>query len=1241
MEDLDADDTNQPLSDLLSELQILVSVSGGAASSSDPPPLSDSILSGLYSHLSASTGPSSLVSRLPSIDLSLSSLLRHLSSSIDSTSVKPSLHASFAYLSLLLSPSSPLVSLFSPLHFLSILRSLRRYLKNQAISSPDSTKQKPKTKAHSKFEQNRQPGDTSNLIVKVLGLISDLLTRIQLESYNDTRKSLIDTISEIMGSSHYHALSNSCFFILRIIVSESGHGDRGEATVEILRLLAPLMLLSIKSPVRVGVIGFIGREIVPLGNEDEGVKKALVFLPRFLANKAPEKVEPRACAVETILEITNVFNGEELLEFVDYVVKLAKGKPKLRLLAVDLILGLLNISKESDSGSSWRVVCLKALVERCSDTIAGIRARAIGNIAQVFGEMSDRREEIGMEGFSDMVRRRCSDEKAAVRKAALVLITKAMGLIGTVDASLLGVLGSACSDPLVSIRKAALLAISEVFRRFVDGNVTHEWLQAVPPLIVDNETSIRDECENLFLELVLNRICQFADLRPSGSPTSSDPLFSEPLLHFLKGVSDREVAPFIKKICTSLGKKKKLKPFVATSLQNIITASSSMHHAPEGAWWLLAEVSLYTPQAVDWRFLSHHWKLLGDAGRKEKLCRNDGEIETVLWARDRVSLLNTISNVSMELPSEPAGELAESLLSRIEQFNMHLSEVDAHVKSLMTIFKREAKTPEEGNMLVNKSSECLVSKATKALKLYLSKVSETKKESDFATPQSTRRTKGKSKSQSVSSPHIMQQAVTAVFTVGSVVVVCPTVNLHESSNDSLGLIPLLHTIITSESDNEPRLGVLSATTVSFKVVAPSLYVQSWATMAKICIADDKIAKRYIPLFVQELERSDLAALRNNIMVAMADFCVRYTALVDGYIPRIAKSLHDPCEVVRRQTFILLSRLLQRDYVKWRGVLFLRFLLSLVDDSEKITQLADFLFSTILKAKAPLLAYNSFIEVIYVLNGYQAQSSCDPANEPFPIEGMDERSKSKRMHIYIALLKQMAPEHLLATSAKLCAEILAAACDGLLNINNATGRAVLQDALQILACKEVRIQANTTSDTAEMDEEPVTDSAAATSAAGLALKGRIITQVAKKNLIQMAIPIFIELKHLLESQNSPLTGCLMDCLRSLLKDYKNEIDEILVADKQLQKELLYDMNKYEEAAKAVAKGNKGMNAVEERCKSVLRDVNQYKATPPLSAMSLPKVKGHVTGQSGGLGCSRPASVLDSVRRKQPFESDDEN
>lgn len=91
-------------------------------------------------------------------------------------------------------------------------------------------------------------------------------------------------------------------------------------------------------------------------------------------------------------------------------------------------------------------------------------------------------------------------------------------------------------------------------------------------------------------------------------------------------------------------------------------------------------------------------------------------------------------------------------------------------------------------------------------------------------------------------------------------------------------------------------------------------------------------------------------------------------------------------------------------MKWRGVLFLRFLVTLVDESEKIRRLADFLFGNILKghnaslaiicillevniyihhqtdficnvfaAKAPLLAYNSFVEAIFVLNDCNAHT----------------------------------------------------------------------------------------------------------------------------------------------------------------------------------------------------------------------------------------------------------------------------
>lgn len=191
------------------------------------------------------------------------------------------------------------------------------------------------------------------------------------------------------------------------------------------------------------------------------------------------------------------------------------------------------------------------------------------------------------------------------------------------------------------------------------------------------------------------------------------------------------------------------------------------------------------------------------------------------------------------------------------------------------------------------------------------------------------------------------------------------------------------------------------------------------------------------------------------------------------------------------------------------------------------------------------------------------------------------------------------------------------------------------------------------------------------------KGRAITQAVRKGLIQNTVPIFIELKRLLENKNSPLIGSLMECLRVLLKDYKNEIDEILVADKQLQKELSYDMQKYETvkaksaAAEAVAtrqrsdtyqspcdpkiarsgpskhehlhSNSKVASAMASavaatRARTVLRQVNQGASTPPLSAMNVPKLKSRTDAVTRG---EKSSDLLESLRRRQSFDSDEEN
>lgn len=105
----------------------------------------------------------------------------------------------------------------------------------------------------------------------------------------------------------------------------------------------------------------------------------------------------------------------------------------------------------------------------------------------------------------------------------------------------------------------------------------------------------------------------------------------------------------------------------------------------------------------------------------------------------------------------------------------------------------------------------------------------------------------------------------------------------------------------------------------------------------------------------------------------------------------------------------------QDYVRWRGSLFHRFLVALVDESSEIKGLADFLLNDALMIKvgypvldgvkanfcmgdvsapvtymqAPLLAYNYFVECLFALN------DCKPAH--FVAPGIGELAQSLPEH----------------------------------------------------------------------------------------------------------------------------------------------------------------------------------------------------------------------------------------------------
>ncbi|MCD7464224.1 hypothetical protein HAX54_052315 [Datura stramonium] len=252
--------------------------------------------------------------------------------------------------------------------------------------------------------------------------------------------------------------------------------------------------------------------------------------------------------------------------------------------------------------SSWGLSCLEVLIQQ-DDKSKSVLKKFMGFDA-VGNEVSDNPGSV----MNNILKKRCMDEKAAVREAALLVISKLTSLSDSApDEDFLKTLGMACSDPLA-------------FRIFTEGSVVKEWLHSIPRLITDNESSIQEECENLFLELVLDRISR------AGS-------------------------------------------------------SNSLNHASESnsngkAAALEMKMELLYPQGV-----------------LDKWTAPPGEVVSTLRG---VTFLSSSRLGTLIIIGSSLTNLAHNLLQRLEEFNMHSTEVNAHVKALRTLCKR-ALNPQGAN----------------------------------------------------------------------------------------------------------------------------------------------------------------------------------------------------------------------------------------------------------------------------------------------------------------------------------------------------------------------------------------------------------------------------------------------------------------------------------------------------------------------------------------------------------------
>ncbi|WAR03163.1 CNDD3-like protein [Mya arenaria] len=586
---------------------------------------------------------------------------------------------------------------------------------------------------------------------------------------------------------------------------------------------------------------------------------------------------------------------------------------------------------------------------------------------------------------------------------------------------------------------------------------------------------------------------------------------------------------YLQKACHHWSRQGKIKPGLISALESHINTDND-----SAAWMLLAQIAPAAPK-IKPAFLLDYW-----------YSHSAGNCPVEVMER----VLTVMKSVAKHLPTE--SRLIEDLKSRLLKFDSQPELIAITVATLSKLCS--VKSSESGN---NSLETEWATELLTACDKFLSKVVL----------------------------QIDDQIVCYLFTLGEVVQLCPgrvpkrVFLLVQSMIAAPCITPLppsqAHSgssdVLSSSHGSVETQGTQftqgTQPLTQFRGSQMSNRVRAFAfiTLGKLCLQHEGLAKKCIAALARELEVATDPAIRNNVMIVMCDLCVRYTTTANNYIINIASCLKDGSRLVRKQTLTLITRLLQEDFLKWKGALFFRFISTLLDESQEISKFAEFCLVHMLIQRHPTMFFQHFLE--------------------------------SRMRLYQFMMEQMSDDHRFQMQGKLVQEVLGGVVDNLLPIND-DSRDLIKDTLAILSSKEIKLSSLKVRPAEEMalDEQEMAAVVMATA------KKTLITQVVKRNVIENIVPVVVAVKHLLEKQRSPLLKELLTYLRELMKDYKEEVKEILSADRQLATEIEYDLRRFEEEQAATSRP----------------------PTAPSSRQGSPQVmlKSPVVGQAAGITSPQP-------------------
>ncbi|XP_074159851.1 condensin-2 complex subunit D3 isoform X2 [Sminthopsis crassicaudata] len=944
---------------------------------------------------------------------------------------------------------------------------------------------------------------------------------------------------------------------------------------------APLNITSQTINTRNHAIQFISSLVDEL---KEVVYPVLRILLQHICSKVLDKSEYRTYAAQALAQLLNKLPCLEYAAFIRWLYKYSRSsKISHRVFTLDVVLALLerperelvsSLSQEEQKFLKHKFLVQELMFGRCSDKAPTVRSKALSsfvhclemsttvvsdNILEILQasshaasqvdscpttllgsaevpsncprkthstfktiDVSDTDcggERIGFDGndILIMLRQRIGDEKTNVRKSALQVLVSIMkhSQIPCTQEDL-STLQDRCRDPAVSVRKQALQSLTDLLMvQHKNVLIQKAWLTGIIPVVMDTESTVQEKALECLDQLVLQHIKHYSKFQSE----DSNQMLAWDLLTLLSSES-QELSRYLNKAFHMWSKKDK---FSSTFINNVISHTETEHSAP--AWMLLSKVACSSPK-LDYTKIIESWERI--SGQQNTNSDITGHV------------LCVIGHIAKHLPRRTQEELTDVIKCKLREFQWPPGVISSAVDVLQKLCHAFVETTEEEQELLNQVCVDILSTCENYIsKVVLKEGGTVNMEEDLL--------------------------VRHIFTLGEVAQLCPA---KVGKRVFLLIQSILASVdedqLPSSQDNYNLPASQPLSQFRGSVMPPLIRAHTVITLGKLCLQHEDLAKKCIAALVRELEVCEEVAVRNNVIIVLCDLCIRYTVMVDRYIPNISVCLKDSDPFIRKQTLILLTNLLQEEFVKWKGSLFFRFVSSLVDQHPEISSFGEFCLVHLLLKRNPVMFFQHFIECIFHFNSYEKHEKYNkfPQSERekqlFSLKG--KNNKEKRMWIYKFLLEHFTDEQRFNITSKISLNILACFVDGILPLDMEANE-LLSDTFEVLSSKEIKLLAMRSKTDKDLQIED--DELAMANVVMQEAQKKLISQVQKRNFIENVIPIITSLKSMLEQNKIPALRDLMNYLREVMQDYRDEIKDFFAVDKQLASELEYDMKKYEE------------------------------------------------------------------------------